>query len=108
MVDESEYDEYDDDGFDEAFADLVNGLKEAETREHLPRTFDLMTVNQSPQNGVSSLGVTEVVDNEYKLPHDAVSELSERIDQTSLSPFDRFRKQKGVLSVCLFFEGRLI
>lgn len=32
MVDESEFDEYDDDGFDEAFADLIHGLKEAETR----------------------------------------------------------------------------
>ena len=32
MVDDAEFDEYDDDGFDEAFADLINGLKEAETR----------------------------------------------------------------------------
>jgi hypothetical protein len=40
MVDDAEFDEYDDDGFDEAFADLLNGLKEAETRNtfHEPWT----------------------------------------------------------------------
>lgn len=36
---------------------------------------------------------------EVKLPSDAVNELNTRIATSTLSPFDRFRSSRGVLSV---------
>ena len=41
----------------------------------------------------------EVYNHEYKFPCEVVSELNGRIEQSTISPFDRFRSQRGTLSV---------
>ena len=85
-----------DDRFDKASSDLIDGLREAETGSTFERAA-LIISQRSPQNGASA--TSGVVDHEYKLPQETVQTLSECIEQTSLSPFDRSRKQRGVLSV---------
>lgn len=51
------------------------------------------------QNDNTSSTTPEVCYDEYKFPRETVSELNGRIEQTSVSPFDRFRSQRGILSV---------
>ena len=91
MPDEATADEYDDDGFDEAFADLIKGLNEAE------HCVSSTTGRADQQDAASQI----VVEHDFKLPREAVYVLTERIEQTTMSPFSRFRKEKGRLSVVL-------
>jgi hypothetical protein len=51
------------------------------------------------RNDKTSRTTPEVHDHEYKFPRVTVSELNGRIAQTNISPFNRFRSQRGMLSV---------
>ena len=51
------------------------------------------------RNDETSAITPEIYHHEYKFPHDIVSELNGRIEQSTISPFDRFRSQRGMLSV---------
>lgn len=56
-----------------------------------------------PDVGTAGDGLATILhefdDEENKLPPDAVNELNARIATSTLSPFDRFRSPRGVLSV---------
>jgi hypothetical protein len=94
---DSDFDEYDGDGFDEAFADLIKSLNERETST----PFDSVADPPAEYSGTQSIELEEVHENgdEHKLPHAKVLELNDRIQSTAISPFERFRRGRGTLSV---------
>jgi hypothetical protein len=94
---DSDFDEYDGDGFDEAFAELIESLNERDTST----SFDNVEDTPAEYSGTQSIQLEEIHENgdEHKVPHDTVLELNDRIQKTALSPFERFRRQRGTLSV---------
>ena len=96
MNDDPEFDIYDEGGFDDAFAELINSLKEVES---CARSNEL-TTNGSPLQELQR-DVSGALEDDCKVPHEAVGELNKRISKATLSPFDRFRSQRGTLSVRL-------
>jgi hypothetical protein len=51
------------------------------------------------RNNETSAITLEIYHHEHKFPHEIVSELNGRIEKSIISPFDRFRSQRGMLSV---------
>ena len=77
MEEDVEYDNFNDDGFDEAFADLINSLNNVETRRCRSHSR-VIEAEQSELSADSNRSRTATPD---------------------ASPFERFRKQRGTLSV---------
>jgi hypothetical protein len=77
----ADYDSFDDDGFDEAFADLIESLRETET--------GLLSLSKNLRTETSGL----------------LAEINESdVTKTDGSPYERFRKQRGMLSVFSFMS----
>lgn len=77
MEEDVEYDSFSDDGFDEAFADLIDSLNDVETRRYLSHASVIET-EPSELSADSNRSRTATPD---------------------ASPFERFRKRRGTLSV---------
>lgn len=104
MTDDSEFDE---EGWDEAYAELINGLQEADvcrTRSH-PLLIEV-TSDAGEKDEVDD----DDIDDDFKFPAETVSKLNDRIQRTTESPYEIFRRRRrraGVLSVRVL-KGRLL
>jgi len=96
-MDDSERYIHDDDGFDEAFADLCDSLREVQTGISYPSAE---AYAECPEEANDSRRETETNEVENKFSREEVAELNQRIESSTRSPFERFRSQRPALSVC--------
>ena len=94
MNDDPDFDLYDDGSFDEAFLGLIDDIKDPGNDTQLNDS-----VTTSSRKDESQTVVPHMLDDESKVPEEMVHELNHRISQAIDSPFDRFRIQRGTLSV---------
>lgn len=94
MNGDPDFDLYDDGSFDEAFLCLIDNLKNLGNGT---QSNDLVTT--SPREDESQTAVPHMLNDESKVPEEMVYELNHRISRAMDSPFDRFRIQRGTLSV---------
>jgi hypothetical protein len=90
MEEDPDFELYNDAGFDEAFADLMNGLKEA----------DADTVDESNVLPDAVASVAEGREYDSKVPRETIDVINERLEHATETPFTRFRSRRGALSVC--------
>jgi hypothetical protein len=90
MEEDPDFELYNDAGFDEAFADLMNGLKEADA--------DNVVESNGLPDDVASVSEGREYDN--KVPRETIDVINERLAQVTETPFTRFRSRRGALSVC--------
>jgi hypothetical protein len=91
MTDDSEFDE---EGWDESYAELINGLQEADLCKTL--------VHPCSREATASAAGDEsnaTIGEDFKFSAETVSTLNDRIQTMTDSPFQRFRGRRGVLSV---------
>src|SRR5271163_3896676 len=101
MIDDSERYIHDDDGFDEAFADLCDSLREVQNGILSPCAGAYAECFEETNDSQPGTATHE---DEHKLSHDSVAELSQRIGCSTGSPFERFRSQRRALSVSPLFD----
>lgn len=101
MTESTEFDVYNDDGFDEAFADLINGLEDVvASASPTENAFGHVNkVDAFVANTETNMPPGDLSDHGYKLSRETVRELTDRIQATSVSPYNRFRSQRRMLSV---------
>jgi len=95
-MDDSERYIHDDDGFDEAFADLCDSLRKVQTGISSPSAEAHAECHEEAND---SRPETETKEDEDKFSREEVAELNQRIGSSTRSPFERFRSQRPALSV---------
>jgi hypothetical protein len=94
MQDDPDFDLYNDALLDEAFTDFLNGSPEGGISA-LTR-FTLDAGNSLDDDAVPAKGSHF----EGKVPRETIDNINVRLAQATVSPFVRFRMQRGTLSVC--------